>query len=382
MSCSKCDKKPKAGEGVSFACQCDNFRHPLALSINAGLDWIPRQIAGFPEFRRAMLRTLKGEKVTLINSNNVVETLTPLEGWRARDKDDLGIMLLEMWAYVCDSLSFYDEVLANEAYIKTAFLKPDLRKLVDLLGYIPMPAIGSVVELAALADGRIPVTLPKGTAFRSGAFNGNPPQVFETEDAITIHPFTNSFGIAEPHKGIIDTDFPESLIIIPRGEIEEDAILLLINKQDDLQNCGIRVRKTEQFNGKNNVLFTKIVFHNASLLKSGSPLRSLQLLRPSLSARLWTTNRIPDSVSANKIILNILSYQIHPGDYIMMVMGSDRRWLKINEVEETTRSIVSDPKMIINGNEFEMPGVAVPLTKLTLDTNVNAAARITAGHEE
>ena len=34
----------------------------------------------------------------------------PLQDWRAREGDDLGVMLLEMWAYVLDVLAFYHEV--------------------------------------------------------------------------------------------------------------------------------------------------------------------------------------------------------------------------------------------------------------------------------
>ena len=81
-------------------CPCDLFEHPLPLAIPAGLTTIPRQIAGFPEFRRAMLAAIR--------------RYPALYHWRARSDDDFGIMLLEMWAYVADVQSFYDEVIAHE----------------------------------------------------------------------------------------------------------------------------------------------------------------------------------------------------------------------------------------------------------------------------
>src|SRR5204863_20176 len=83
--------------------------------------------------------------------------------------NDFGIMLLEMWAYVCDSIAFYDEVIADECYVRTASQRQSLRKLVGLLGYVPRPAIAASVELAVIAAGRQPVLLPAGTQFRSGA---------------------------------------------------------------------------------------------------------------------------------------------------------------------------------------------------------------------
>src|SRR5262252_8908139 len=136
-------------------CPCDQLIFPPPQVIPAGLSALPRQIASFPEFREAMLARILSEPALL--------------QWRARRSDDFGVMLLEMWAYVCDSISFYDEVIADESYVRTASLRPSLRKLVALLGYVPRPAVGATVDLAVIAQGRQYVTLPKGTGFRSGA---------------------------------------------------------------------------------------------------------------------------------------------------------------------------------------------------------------------
>ena len=142
MSCN-CGNK---STGTTFPCLCDQFVHPQPLNIGAALSSLPRQIATFPEFRRAMLLIAQSEGVQLIDSTNTLVTVKPLANWRARDKDDLGIMLLEMWAYVCDSLSFYDGVIANEAYVRTSQQRSDLRRLVALLGYRPRPAVGQHLE--------------------------------------------------------------------------------------------------------------------------------------------------------------------------------------------------------------------------------------------
>ena len=97
----------------------------------------------------------------------------PLAEWRAREGDDLGLMLLEMWAYVLDILGFYDERIANETYLRTATLRPSSRKLAGLIGYQPRPALAASVVLAAIAAGQRPVTIPPRTGFRSDAFDGS-----------------------------------------------------------------------------------------------------------------------------------------------------------------------------------------------------------------
>jgi hypothetical protein len=166
---------------MSACCPCDKLKHPAQPDIPAGLVSLPRQLAGFPEYRLAMLRD--------------IPTYPLLARWRARAGKDLGIMLIEMWAYVLDVLGFYDERIANESYLRTALLRPSLRKLAGLIGYLPRPALGASVDLGAIADGVKAVTLPPRTGFRSDAFDGEPPQVFETEVEQTIHPLTNQWTL-------------------------------------------------------------------------------------------------------------------------------------------------------------------------------------------
>ena len=106
---------------MKICCPCDELKHPAKPEITAGLPSLRRQLAGFPEFRVAMLRD--------------IPKYAALHQWRAREGNDLGIMLLEMWAYVLDVIGFYDERIANESYLRTAVNRSSLRKLVasDLL---------------------------------------------------------------------------------------------------------------------------------------------------------------------------------------------------------------------------------------------------------
>src|SRR5262249_2515221 len=158
----------------------------------------PRQIAGFPEFRAAMLGAIPAQ--------------VALAGWRARGADDFGVMLLEMWACVCDTVAFYDKVLADESYVRTAKLRPSVRKLVSLLGYVPRPGVGASGRLARLADGKGPVPVAVGRGFRSGAFGAEPPQVFEVDTAATIYPPANQFDVAPPRATTLSGTIPALLL--------------------------------------------------------------------------------------------------------------------------------------------------------------------------
>src|SRR5215469_2941130 len=171
-------------------CPCDVLVHPPPPDIPPGLAVLPRQWAGFLEYRRAML----GE--TPLHA--------PLAAWRARGAGDLGVMLLEMWAYVLDVVGFYDARTATESYIRTAVLPLSQRQLVSLLGYHPKPAVSAAATLAVQADGADPVVLAAGTAFRSEAFGDQPPQIFETDADATIWPQRNSWRLAPIRGDVFD----------------------------------------------------------------------------------------------------------------------------------------------------------------------------------
>ena len=256
MSCF-CEKNNN--ESTILNCPCDKYDFPRVLSIPAGLSHFRRQIATFPEFRRAMLREISNRRA-LIN-------------WKARDKEDLGIMLLEMWAYVCHSLSFYDEVLAQEVYIRTSNLRPSIRKLVNIIGYLPNPAISSEVRLTTLADGKTEVKLPAGTAFRSAAFDDENPQVFELEEDRIIHPFTNSWKVKPDYKGIIKES--GCLYIKPYTEIAEGSLVFI--QYNSNQNSVVRVNLIEPVICKGNQRALKLTFKPATNIEKDSKLSEIKI---------------------------------------------------------------------------------------------------------
>jgi hypothetical protein len=165
-------------------CECDTPA-PLVLNIAAGLNALPRQLRSFPDVRAALLAARQGTDPAVL----------PLNAWRSTEGDDLGLMWLEMWAYVSDVIGFYDERIANESYLRTAALRPSVRRLVEQLGLTVGPGTAGSVSLAVLASGNAQVTVPSGTAFRSDAFGSEPPQIFETIKDFTIHPLKNQWSI-------------------------------------------------------------------------------------------------------------------------------------------------------------------------------------------
>ena len=214
---------------ISPGCPCDRLEFPAKPDIAAGLSTLPRQLSGFPEFRAAMLSHVAAHRLMDVDLVPVNQQ-RPLQNWRAREGDDLGIMLLEMWAYVLDVLAFYEERIANETYLQTAVREISLRRLVELIGYHPSPATAAFVTLALLADtGKGLISIPKGTAFRSGAFNGEKPQIFEASADSTIDPALNRWTLAP----IREPEFAGLHTAAGGAKVSEDEFVLLTWQRDE-----------------------------------------------------------------------------------------------------------------------------------------------------
>ena len=260
-------------------CPCDQRIHPKKLDIPAGLRQLPRQIATFPEFRSAMLAAISPKY--------------PLHRWNARKEDDYGVMLLEMWAYICDSLSFYDQVISQEAYIRTAHERSSLQNLVQLLGYIPRPAIAATVLLAAIAEGSKPLVLPKGLAFRSGPLEDGPPQIFELDSETSVSSYLNSWSVLPPVDPNLKNPNPSHLHVSAQHTIEEDTLALLLHTANMNHSQGLIIKGSESVTGIDGQIYTKIDFRTRAELNQGTPLRNLRLHLPTQIAPLWTIGKVP-----------------------------------------------------------------------------------------
>lgn len=113
----------------------------------------------------------------------------PMSLLRTRDPGDFSIGLLDSWAVVLDILTFYQERLANEAFLRTALDKRSVFELARLIGYVPSPGVaatGVVTFTLTDAPGSPDfVQIPAGTRIQSVPGPGQKPQVFETSAAIT-----------------------------------------------------------------------------------------------------------------------------------------------------------------------------------------------------
>jgi hypothetical protein len=123
---------------------------------------------------------------------------------KTRSSDDLTIAFLDASAVVLDILTFYQERLANESYLRTAQQLTSLVQLSRLIGYQPSPGVAASTYLAFTlrAAPGLPanpnttaITIPAGSQAQSVPGQGQTPQAFQTSADILAKPDWNALPV-------------------------------------------------------------------------------------------------------------------------------------------------------------------------------------------
>jgi Baseplate J-like protein len=116
-------------------------------------------------------------------------------GLSTRELSDPSIALLDAWAMVADVLTFYEERIANEGFLRTATERQSILELARLVGYKLRPGISSSVYLAFTTSAGFNGIIPAGTRAQSIPAVGQTPQPFETSDDLPARDVWNKLGV-------------------------------------------------------------------------------------------------------------------------------------------------------------------------------------------
>src|SRR5215831_899433 len=172
---------------------------PQAVTNRLGLTAIAYRIGDYAQFRDTLHAALSSPQFAALNA------------LRTRDDDDFTIGLIDAFACAADVLTFYQERIANESYLRTAVERVSLQEMGKLIGYRLRPGVAAETWLAFALD--TPPAPPANLAPEPGAFvTGVPasvtldtglkvqsvpgpnekPQTFETAEAIDARPAWNA----------------------------------------------------------------------------------------------------------------------------------------------------------------------------------------------
>ena len=125
----------------------------------------------------------------------ILDPPNPFALWREGSDGDYQTMFIELWAYLADILTFYQERIANEAFVPTATQRDSLLRLSELIDYRPGPGAGASA-LVAFSVQKDNVTIPASFRIGSKATPTQPAAVFETSAAINTLVAHNSIPVA------------------------------------------------------------------------------------------------------------------------------------------------------------------------------------------
>ena len=121
--------------------------------------------------------------------------LRPLLKLTSRDTGDPSIALLDAWAIVADVLTFYQERIANEGYLRTATERRSVIELGRLVGYRLRPGVAASVYLALTIEKDEKVAIePYEVRAQSVPGPGELPQSFENIEKIEARGRWNKLG--------------------------------------------------------------------------------------------------------------------------------------------------------------------------------------------
>lgn len=150
-----------------------------------GLSALAYRVGTHGRFRAAMLARFA--------SQPELRTLT------ARSDDDPSVALVDAWSTVLDVLTFYEERIANEGFLRTATERRSVYELAAAIGYQPRPGVASSgplafeVETAPGAPAR--VSIEKGVKVQSVPGQDELPQTFQTDETIEARPAWNKIRV-------------------------------------------------------------------------------------------------------------------------------------------------------------------------------------------
>lgn len=110
-----------------------------------------------------------------------------LPEWTDHSENDLGVLLIELFAYASDITLYYQSRIASQLFPSTSDEPESLVQLLRLLGFELRSAVPATVELSVAVDAGLvlPFTVPAGTAVQ--ALTGTAERVqFETARATTL----------------------------------------------------------------------------------------------------------------------------------------------------------------------------------------------------
>jgi hypothetical protein len=168
---------------------------PVSVANRPGLAALAYRVGTHATFLETMLARLSTSCLGSEEECRAGKGLRPLRKLTTRDADDPSIALIDAWATVAEVLTFYQERIANEGYLRTATERRSIIELARLVGYRLRPGVAASVYLALTIENSEKVAIePYEVRAQSVPGPGELPQSFENIEKIEARGRWNKLG--------------------------------------------------------------------------------------------------------------------------------------------------------------------------------------------
>ena len=200
---------------------------PATKSNRPGLPAVAYRVGTYTEFRATVLARLSSTD------------FPALAALTTRDEDDWTIGLADAFACVADVLTFYQERIANESWLRTATERRSVLELARLIGYQLAPGVAASTALAFTLESSPgqralaarPVTIATGSRVQSVPDADQSAQNFETTTAITARVEWNAMPAQTAETIVIGPDLTELYISGTGNSIQQGDAILIVGRE-------------------------------------------------------------------------------------------------------------------------------------------------------
>jgi predicted phage baseplate assembly protein len=301
-------------------CGCCELTPPLQAPFNRpGLSALAYRIGAYSTFLRDMLAQLHAFAIP----DGPNQGSRPLAALTTRAADDPAIALLDAFAVMADVLTFYQESVANEGFLRTATERLSVLELARMIGYELSPGVAASAFLAVTVDDSPgapgTVAVSKGLKVQNIPSQGKLPQTFETVEDLRAYATRNALHprLTRPQD--------LALVVDPNGQFDPNKVFGADEGPLRLYLLGI---------------------------SAGFPAGSFVEI-PASQVYPLTSERIPDPVPAiplqNAVYFSGTTTNLQKGDRLLMVGRNDHAVAPLPTVE-TKVFIVRDVEAQANLN--------------------------------
>ncbi len=218
-------------------CEGNAVKTPVKVYNRSGLTVLAYRVGNHEKFKQTLLTRLSA------SGQPALRELT------TRNDDDFSIALMDAWAMVADVLTFYQERIANESYLRTATERQSILELARLIGYELSPGVAAGTYLAfkiedtpgALSVGPTeqntaiqlpPVTIDIGTKVQSVPGAGEQAQTFETIEKIEARAGWNTIKPRLTQPQILSGNMGSIILQGTAANLKQGGKLLIIDDSE------------------------------------------------------------------------------------------------------------------------------------------------------